>query len=427
MAYLVYPGATHTRFDHSLGVFHQAGRVAKKIGGISQADQRLIRLAALLHDIGHGPFSHVSEPILHEHSASELKLGEKQQVHELIGIKIIQDDVHLRGLITDRDRLNIVKLLSGNYSFTVLKEIVSGPLDADKQDYLLRDSYFCGVSYGRYDLERLLNIVDVHDDGKDKFLAIRKDGVQVLEQLLLARYYMTKQVYRHKIRLITDEMIGRAISLGINVDHIRWLKDLYSFDGSSDFISEYLTWNDERLVSRILGENTETYAFSLFNRLAERKLLKCIFDVSAKDLADLDSRTLVFSDISPNGMNLTQFKRRLESLIAERWNFDPNLVICSLVKFKSAVKTESEVLVLDGINKPSLFRDESTIFNTVNQSIQEAMFQVYAPVTYEDERDKRRKFSEFSSEITEMIQKLAGEPASQTSDNPAAEEIGVTP
>lgn len=334
MAYLVYPGATHTRFDHSLGVFHQAGRIAAKVGGISPSDQRLIKIAALLHDIGHGPFSHVSEPILQEHATGGVQLAEKQQVHELISIKIIEDDGFLKALITDRDRANIVKLLTGTYSFTVLKEIVSGPLDADKQDYLLRDSYFCGVSYGRYDLERLLNIIDVHDDGKDKFLAIRKDGVQVLEQLLLARYYMTKQVYRHKIRLITDEMIGRAISLGIKHDNISWLKDVYSFDGTPEFITEYLTWNDERLASKLLAESPDSYAQMLFSRLTERRLLKCIFDISPKDLTEVNARTLVFSDLSPNGISPSEFKQRLETLIAERWKLDPHLVICNFVKIQ---------------------------------------------------------------------------------------------
>lgn len=216
LANLVYPGANHTRFDHSLGAFHVAGRVAQRFG-LDATETKLIRLAALLHDIGHPPFSHVSEPILKKHSGDRIKLKPKQQVHELISAQIIREDPALSGLILDSDRQKIVRLLAGEFGYALLKDIVSGPIDVDKQDYLLRDSYFCGVRYGLYDIERLLNCMVVHDDGEDRFLAISKDGIHVLEQFVLAKYYMTTQVYRHRIRLITDEMIGRAISLGIEV------------------------------------------------------------------------------------------------------------------------------------------------------------------------------------------------------------------
>ena len=213
LANLVYPGANHSRFEHSLGAFHIAGRMADSLQ-IGPADSRLIRLAALLHDIGHGPFSHVSEPILARHSAKEkLNVKPGQQIHELVSGQIIRDDPSLSRLILESDRQKIVKLLAGEYGYSLFKEIVSGPIDADKQDYLLRDSYFCGVKYGVFDLERLINNLRSHDDGEDQFIGISKDGIHVVEQFILAKYYMTTQVYRHRIRMITDAMIRRAISL----------------------------------------------------------------------------------------------------------------------------------------------------------------------------------------------------------------------
>ena len=108
-------------------------------------------------------------------------------------------------------------------------------MDADKQDYLLRDSYFCGVKYGIYDIERLIDTMDVQRDMDERVLAISADGVHTLEQFVLAKYYMTTQVYRHKIRLITDSMIIRAIELGITEDKIDYLRQLYTFDGSREF------------------------------------------------------------------------------------------------------------------------------------------------------------------------------------------------
>jgi len=336
---------------------------------------------------------------LKRHSGEKIALQPKQQVHELISAQIILEDPHLTGLILDSDRKKIVQLLAGEYGYTLFKDIVSGPVDVDKQDYLLRDSYFCGVKYGIFDIDRLLNSVAVHDDGEDRFLAISKDGVHVLEQFVLAKYYMTTQVYFHRIRLITDEMIGRAISLGIDVDGVDWLKTLYSYDGSLDYVKEYLEWNDERLTVKILEESRDTYVRSIFEMLTKRRLLKCIFDFSEKDFSDPLAKLLVFA--GSDG-----FHTRLQELIADRWKFDRNLVICNRVTFKSPVKTESEISVLYP-GKTRYFSEESIIFSTVNRAINEQRFQVYAPTEYKDERDKKRQVREFEAEISDMIHSIA--------------------
>jgi HD superfamily phosphohydrolase len=144
LAYLVYPGALHTRFEHSLGAFHVACRVAKQLQ-LTSEEARLVRLAALLHDVGHGPFSHVSEPILERHADKEkVRFGPKQQVHELITSQILRQDPELAQWILQKDVEKVIGILDGQSGYSVLHDIVSGPIDADKQDYLLRDSYFCG-------------------------------------------------------------------------------------------------------------------------------------------------------------------------------------------------------------------------------------------------------------------------------------------
>jgi uncharacterized protein len=121
-----------------------------------------------------------------------------------------------------------------------MKEIVSGPIDADKQDYLLRDSHYCGVKYGVYDWPRLLNTLTYYQEGEDRHIAVQFDGVNALEQFVLAKYYMTTQVYRHKIRLVTDAMIVRGIELGIEKDGIGWLTNLYSYKASGEYLENYL-------------------------------------------------------------------------------------------------------------------------------------------------------------------------------------------
>lgn len=132
-------------------------------------------------------------------------------------------------------------MLAQGYDEPLFRSIVSGPLDADKQDYLLRDSYFCGVKYGVFDLQQLhRELVVVLDpaDGR-KQLMVSADGVHALEQFVLAKYYLTAQVYSHRVRLVTDQMVVRAITLGIEEDKIPLLRELYSYDGEARFVENY--------------------------------------------------------------------------------------------------------------------------------------------------------------------------------------------
>jgi len=401
LASLVYPGATHSRFEHSIGAFHLAGKIAGALD-VDASEGRLLRLAALLHDIGHGPFSHVAEPILKKHSAKD-KLGAEiadSKIHELISWQIISSDKELARLISDQQREQIVGLLKGTWGHSYLQEIVSGPVDADKQDYLLRDSLFSGVKYGVYDQERLSNTLLIHDDNDDRFLAISIDGIHALEQFVLAKYYMTTQVYRHKIRLITDQMIERAIGLGIEEDKIDWLKTLYSYDGSAEYIEEYLRWSDDRLVNEILGAAThEGYAKSFFTRLYNRQLFKCIFDVDQNDFPDPTVRNFVFGDSK-------EFYKPLERAVAGQFKFDSNEVIAYTIKFDSAARTESEIPVIHRM-KTTVFHDESALFKSVDQKIREQRFHIYAPIKYQDEKDKKKRLREFKNVILELIGKMA--------------------
>ncbi len=401
LASLVYPGATHSRFEHSLGSFHLAGKLAEALN-VPDTENRLVRLAALLHDIGHGPFSHVTEPILRKHSAVD-KLGpevKESKIHELISWQIIKKNDELAELISGQQREQIIGLLKGTWGHSYLQEVVSGPVDADKQDYLLRDSLFSGVKYGVYDQERLSNTLLVHNDNDDSFLAISIDGIHALEQFVLAKYYMTTQVYRHKIRLITDQMIARAIDLGIEEDKIPWLKNLYSFDGSDAYIEEYLTWFDDRITSEILDHRTPNgYAKDMFVRLQNRQLFKCIFDADPNDFPDPQIRNFVFSDSK-------SFHKPLEKAVAEMFGFDKNHVIAYTISFDSAARTESEIPVIHR-TKTTLFHDESTLFKSVDQKIREQRFQIYAPAKYQDDKDKKKKIREFETEILKLIASLA--------------------
>ena len=400
MASLVYPGALHSRFDHSIGALHIARELLDKLvpGREREKDREIVRLAALLHDIGHGPFSHVSEPLLQKYARPD-KVGVEScdEIHEQISWSVIRENGELARHLSEVEREKIVGVLSGRWGCSLYKDIVSGPLDVDKQDYLLRDSHFCGVKYGVYDRSRLADTLRVHADADDEILALHSDGVHSLEQFVLAKYYMHTQVYRHKIRLITDEMIYRGIVLGIEHDKIEWLKALYSYDGTPEFIRNYTEWYDDRLVIEILRPETpDGKAKQVFRRLLERKLLKRICSLKVEDFVDAEIRRQVFTPSM-------EFHSALEKRIANVYNFDEDLVITNLVKFKPGTRTESDVVVLTP-SGPRLFRDESLLFRSVNQSLQEEnYFEVYAPVEYDDEHRKQRREHEYKSDIVKMI------------------------
>ena len=394
LASLVYPGALHTRFEHCIGAMHIAGRVAKKLDLLPE-ELNILRLSALLHDIGHGPFSHVSEDVL-EH------LSGQKKIHEQLTARIISTHTDLNGPLSGCNREEIVGLLEGKRGDSILKAILSGPLDVDKQDYLLRDSYFCGVKYGVYDLDRLLETLCVLRDGGERILAISQDGVQTLEQFVIARYHMTGQVYRHRIRLITDSMITRAITLGIEKDGIDWLRQLYTYKETDDFIDNYLSWDDGRLVKGILDKKTKAgYAKSLFERLAQRNLFKEVLNISLKDLDPLSKNALLDPTKEQSIM------RSIEKAVADRYpELDEHLVIARVVRQKSAAQTEGEILVERHDSSVRVFRDESTLFGSINSAAQEQYLALYCPMKWSDDADKRKKKEQYTKELTPLINDL---------------------
>jgi len=215
-AFLVFPGAEHSRFSHVLGAMHLAGRVydalcAKGNGllpsGASSRERRLVRAAALLHDIGHAPFSH---------SAEELFAGgidHEEMTRRLLALPDIEEAFERwgEGLAT----ADVARLLAGggDPKERLLAQIVSGELDVDKMDYLLRDSLFCGVRYGSFDLDRLLDTMLPIENPETGAWGIGVDegGVHALEALVMARYYMFTQVYFN--------VTGKALELHLN----QWL------------------------------------------------------------------------------------------------------------------------------------------------------------------------------------------------------------
>ena len=216
---LVFPGAEHTRFSHVLGAMELAGRVFDALANRNpdlldnqpnNQDRRLVRVAALLHDIGHAPFSHSAEGLFEEnldHEGMTLRLLRTAEFESIFqrwgqGVEPTQVARLLEKPETTRERL--------------LAQIVSSELDVDKMDYLLRDSLFCGVRYGNFDLARLLDtMLPLQDlETREWGLGVAEGGVHTLEALVMARYYMFTQVYFNRV--------GKALELHFN----EWLKEV---------------------------------------------------------------------------------------------------------------------------------------------------------------------------------------------------------
>ena len=299
---LVYPGAVHTRFDHSVGVMHIAGRICQRLqelnpARVSDEDIDRVRFAALLHDVGQGPFSHVSEHLLKKYAPTDADTGQNlEKIHEKITVDIIQTDPKISEIL-DTDLDFVVEIIKESKKIQDWRrDIVSSELDADKMDYLLRDSYFAGVKYGQYDLEKLIEsclIVDLRETP----LAISSKGIYALEQFLLARYHMTQQVYCHRVSLISNEMIIRGIMLAIDGRN-RQMTKLYKYPKKSrrdsnenyekkkkDFVQNYLDYHDEKVIELLRNCNQEK-AREIFNQLYNGELFKMITEIKFKDETD---------------------------------------------------------------------------------------------------------------------------------------------
>lgn len=422
-ANLVYPGALHTRFEHSLGVCHIASLLANALD-LKGDEKRIIRLVALLHDIGHGPFSHVSEEALEIYTDREKlsnTLNKTEKIHEQITVDIIKNDFELSRHIAGTERDIIIKILGPGYGDPLLHSIVSGPIDADKQDYLLRDSYFCGVKYGVFDMDQLHRELRSVDDPAEegKHLMISKDGIHALEQFMLAKYYITNQVYRHRVRLITDQMLIRAITLGIDVDQIEELNKIYTYDGTPDFVREYLAWDDSKFLVTFVDDKFKgKYCHNLLNRLSERRLLKRIYNKPIKELPEKCRDALLNISKPENRKERAELEEKLWEVICKTVQEksscklmcnqnDPHLLIIHSYTIKS-VRTQSRndeaSIPVDRTPKePSTFEEESALFNSINEELSQPFVDIYAPVTYDTSVDKKKLKKLLDDLISENI------------------------
>ncbi len=266
-AHLVYPGALHSRFEHSLGSMFLAGMAGQTLfdkGYFTDIDIiQQLRLAALLHDVGHGPYSHLFEEILQD---------SKNFSHENLGERIIME-TNISDIIKQNgyEPVTISSLSFGKHKSGFLNEVISGGLSVDLMDYLPRDSYFSGTEYGKVDYFRIINSLEV---ASSKVLGINKSALYSYESMLISRYQMFKAVYFHKTVRSGEVMILHSMK------QLNQSLHFTDFDSLEDFLSLH----DEMVLELLCNfrpskpRPMDTFAVKLARDYKNRNLLKCIYE-----------------------------------------------------------------------------------------------------------------------------------------------------
>lgn len=279
LAHFAYQGAEHSRFTHSLGVLHLATRILAKLSHnykISESDKTAVKVAALLHDIGHGAFSHVLETIQdfhHEEFSIEAVLSEETEVGKLL--KQYSEELPEK----------VAAIIRGNFEPMALAQLVSSQLDVDRMDYLLRDSLMTGAKYGIYDVEWIIKCLEIDEENDRLFVSAR--GIYAVEDYLQARYYMFRQVYFHRTlrsaEVILRSLMKRAIELFRENKDI-WFAQNTAFEkflsGEKIQLSEHLELDDNDIIFHIKQwkNSDDKILKDLSERFLNRRLLK-VFDL----------------------------------------------------------------------------------------------------------------------------------------------------
>lgn len=317
LANLVYPGANHTRFEHSLGAYHLAGVLADHLG-LDEEERLLVGAAAILHDIGHGPLSHATEAAL-----SPSLRREHESVIDLLRKSELREVLREHGLLPQE----VQSMIKGENR---LGQIVSSEIDADRMDYLIRDSHYTGVAYGVIDHLRLIKMIKVHLGN----LVVESGGIQAATSLLISRLLMHPAVYYHHVCRISECMISagirRMIGDGIEAGEIKLM-------------------DDEQLFSSMIDH--EGIAAEMVSRIKSRRLFKRAVYVG---LESLESYSRSWGN-----------ERRIAQEIADQAGLDPDYVLVDNPALPDSEEGDFPVLV-DGEVKT--LRDVSPLVAILEQA-----------------------------------------------------------
>jgi HD superfamily phosphohydrolase len=272
-----YQGAEHSRFTHSLGAFHLMTRIVDQLSErreIASEDRVAARAAALLHDVGHGPFSHAMEKLL----------GVRHEQMTMLAVTSEQTELHRELVSFSREMpRRVAAIIDGSFKPSALAQLVSSQLDVDRMDYLLRDSLMTGAKYGSYDLEWIINALDIDTENDRVYVAAR--GLHAVEEYLQARYYMFRQVYFHRTlrsaEAVLKSTLRRALHLVEQGEDV-WCASGTSFERllarQSLSIAEHLSLDDSDVIFHMKQwqQSKDHILNDLSRRFVNRQLFKAI-------------------------------------------------------------------------------------------------------------------------------------------------------
>ncbi|MFB6208874.1 MAG: HD domain-containing protein, partial [Candidatus Nanohaloarchaea archaeon] len=339
---LVYPSATHSRFEHSLGVMHLAGELAESTG-MDERKRKELRIAGLLHDSGHGPFSHASEVLAEKQGAS----------HEDFSCMIVDE---LEDMIPV-DTENVKKMIRGE---TDEAKIIAGEIDADRMDYLVRDSHSSGLEHGNIDVATIVRLAEM-EEGK---MVFDEKAIQALESLFTARFHMIRSLYRHHTCEIAEKMLQRALENLLERISLQELMEMDDYEAHSELL-------------RKGGSSTKIYS-----RIKNRELYK---------------RALVWGEeeIGREGLKAVERRigneRKIERKIAEKAGVKQEDIILD------APKTP-DIESIDVSIRKELGREKLSENSPIIGSLREAEWRMVALKVY-CPQDEREKVEEAAEEI----------------------------
>jgi len=368
-----FPGAEHSRFTHSLGVTHVMKRLLDKLGSLKVEknapfiqeleDHRLLALsAALLHDIGHGPFSHVLE------NTTKIR-------HEKWTVSIILCDTEIHQVLENYRTgfaNEVAEVIQKTHSSRAVIKLLSSQLDADRIDYLLRDSKMTGAGYGYFDLEWLIHVLRIGEVNGEMEVGFDKDkGLSIAEDFVMARYYMYMNVYFHKTsrsaELLIDRIFQRAIELSKNGD-LPLPEDLFQIltNGLTvKTVHHYLNLTDNSIWFFIYQwKNHEDPILSdLSNRLIHRKLYKSV-DLDKVDETALFGKVMHLSKV--NGIPFQYIYLKDEAISS---SYDDNYILQTKESNRNKITNEQIILFDKNGNGEELSNLSETIKQIRNKKI----------------------------------------------------------
>ncbi len=382
LAYLVFPGAHHTRMEHSLGTYQIANRMASALE-LPEQERRSVLAAAMLHDIGHAPYSHTLECVLEQRIGmthtdigralikGELRIidpkegeiiGDHGTIAEMLEAQGISSDLVTDLIVSPRgpDISGQKKLpLDGVQSYfndnNYLRQIIHGPVDADQMDYLLRDAYYTGVAHGTIDIDRIMDTIELHHGD----IAVRKSGMVAVEGLMVARALMYTSVYFHHTVRIAEMMLCKAVE-----------------NSSESVIEDIQIQTDACLSERLLKDGGK--ASRIMTLLKYRHLYKRAYSML---ISDLDPEQL--DSLLP----LTSYSKRkeVERQIADKAEVDESEVILDMPERELLITEprigKTEVPIVNGDRVKPLSKYSPLAKAIQNRSINDWAVMVSTPDT----------------------------------------------